>query len=56
MKPRTGYVVTGDDETPDGYRDHLLYRGTSKWQVFKAVRDALREDMMVTMRRYLIAR
>lgn len=51
---RALWAVTGDDETPDGYRDHLLYRGTSRWQVFKAVRAALREDMTVTIRRYLV--
>lgn len=52
----TGWVVAGRDETPDGYRDHLLYRGTSRWQVFKAVRDALRNDMTVTITRYLDVR
>lgn len=53
---RQGWVVAGDDDTPDGYRDHLLYRGTSRWQAFKAVRAALRDDMRVTITRYLIAR
>jgi len=52
---RTGYVVSGHDDTPDGYRDDLLYRGYSKWQVFKAIRAALREDMTVTVTHFLEA-
>lgn len=44
------YVVEGVDPTPDGYRDHLLYKGRSMWQVFKAVRAALREGMDVTVK------
>lgn len=45
------WTIEGNDETPDGYRDHLLYRGNSRWQAWKAVRAALREDMTVTIRR-----
>ncbi|QHB37358.1 hypothetical protein I5G58_gp056 [Mycobacterium phage BirdsNest] len=56
MKARQGWIVSGEDQTPDGFRDNLLYRGTSAWQAFKAVRAALREDMRVTIERYLIAR
>lgn len=43
------WVVCGVDPAPDGYRDHLLYRGGSVWQVLKAVRAALREGMRVTI-------
>ncbi|AEK07016.1 hypothetical protein DRAZDYS_28 [Mycobacterium phage Drazdys] len=53
---RTGWTIVGEDSTPDGYRDHLLYKGTSRWQAFRAVRAALREDMTVTIRRYLVAK
>ncbi|URC18158.1 hypothetical protein SEA_ZENTENO07_57 [Mycobacterium phage Zenteno07] len=56
MKARQGWIVSGEDQTPDGYRDNLLYRGTSWWRAFQAVRAALREDMRVTIERYLIAR
>ncbi|AEJ94890.1 hypothetical protein SEA_JEMMNO_28 [Mycobacterium phage Jemmno] len=52
----TGWTIVGEDLTPDGYRDHLLYKGTSRWQAFRAVRAALREDMTVTIRRYLVAK
>jgi hypothetical protein len=51
---KTGYIVQGRDETPDGYHDFLAYKGTSKWQVFKAIRAALANDMSVTISRYLI--
>ncbi len=49
----TTYVVEGHDETPDGYRDDLFYKGSSRWQVFKAVRAALKEDMTVTIRKWV---
>ncbi|AWY09656.1 hypothetical protein SEA_DEREK_29 [Mycobacterium phage Derek] len=52
----TGWTIVGEDLTPDGYRDHLLYKGTSRWQAFRAARAALREDMTVTIRRYLVAK
>lgn len=43
------YVVMGEDETPDGYRDHLLYGGSSLWQVIKSIYVALKQDMVVTL-------
>lgn len=46
------YVVEGHDETPDGYRDDLLYKGSSPWQVFKAIRAGLKEDMTITIKRW----
>lgn len=39
------------DRSPDGYRDNLMYVGTSRWQVFRAVRAGLREGMAVTIER-----
>jgi hypothetical protein len=53
---KTGYKISGHDNTPDGYRDDALYVGTSRWQAYKAVRAALKEDMTVTITRYLVAR
>jgi hypothetical protein len=45
------WTVQGQDLTPDGYRDNLLYKGTSRWQVFKAAVAALRNGMQVTIDR-----
>lgn len=39
------WAVSGNDRTPDGYRDHLYYRGTSWWQALKAYRAARRAGM-----------
>lgn len=52
MKTDHRWTVEGNDPTPDGYRDHLLYRGDSLWQAWKAYRAARREGMGVTVTRY----
>lgn len=40
--------VEGKDETPDGYRDYVLWEGTSLWQAWRAVRAGLKESQTVT--------
>ena len=49
MSRKVTWIVAGDDETPDGYRDHLLYEGTSWWGAFRAILAARREGMKVTV-------
>jgi hypothetical protein len=55
-RTKRGWVVAGDQMHPTGYHDHLLYKGTSAWQAFKALYVALKNDMVVTIHRYLETR
>lgn len=41
----TRYKVEGEDRSPDGYRDHVFYLGSSLRQAIKAWRAAKKEDM-----------
>ena len=41
------WLVEGEDPTPDGYHDVLLYEGESWWSAFRAIRAAKRNDMVV---------
>lgn len=45
------WIVQGYDPTPDGFRDHLLYKGDSFWQAIKAYRAARREGMSIAFTR-----